>query len=185
MENNLEKENKVQEEKQENKDFNANTIVKIITGLIMLGIIFFLINENYNIFGKTKTDTSLYSAQQNLSRENSQITIAKSNTSFNHRLIGPTEYKEKLESGDYIHIDIRTLGEYNESKIEEGLNIDFYASDFKENLNKLDKTKKYIYHCRSGSRTSNAVSIFKELGFEEVLELEGGMNNWRNFYPVK
>ena len=107
------------------------------------------------------------------------------NTNFKHALINPSKYKEKLESGEYIHIDIRTAGEYDAEKIENGLNIDFYATNFKSELDKLDKTKKYIYHCRSGSRSANSVAIFEELGFGEVLELEGGINNWKAEYPTE
>ena len=66
----------------------------------------------------------------------------------------------------------------------DGLNIDFYAPDFKEQLNKLDKNKKYIYHCRSGSRSARAVPIFKELGFKEVLELDGGINAWKKKFAI-
>ena len=103
---------------------------------------------------------------------------------FNHRLIDPSEYKNKLEGGEYIHIDIRTPGEYQEERIANGFNIDFYATDFREQLDKLDKSKKYIYHCRSGSRSARAVPIFKELSFGEVLELDGGINKWKEFYPT-
>jgi rhodanese-related sulfurtransferase len=55
--------------------------------------------------------------------------------------------------------------------------IDFYSPNFEEELDKLDKNKKYIYHCRSGSRSRSAITVFKKLGFTEIYELEGGINN--------
>lgn len=42
----------------------------------------------------------------------------------------------------------------------------------------MDLSNEYLIYCRSGNRSSQALSIMKELGFKKVLELEWGINNW-------
>lgn len=85
------------------------------------------------------------------------------------------EFIKKLESKDYILIDIRTKYEYDSERINGAILIDFYKSNFKDRLNQLDKNKNYLIYCRSGSRTSYALNIFKELGFKNVYDLKGGL----------
>ena len=178
---------------EENKknQIDKDRVIKIVSIIIMIGIVILLASKSTSFFDKTKikpnstTENSqgIYEAVKNNSVSESNEE-SKTVQAFNHRLISPEEYKEKLESGEYVHIDIRTPQEYNEEKIAEGLNIDFNASDFKEQLDKLDKSKKYIYHCRSGSRSARAVPVFEELGFGEILELQGGINNWKTKFET-
>ena len=198
------KDDKNQEIKKDKKIFkfelNLNTIIKIISALIILAMVVFLYNnqsfmaknpfvvqtntpaQNTNLHQPNAQPDTQNNYSQNTENTNQQVdeipsqpTPAQTNI-FIHQLITPQEYKEKLESGEYVHIDIRTLEEYTNERITDGLNIDFYKSDFRGRLNELDKTKKYLYHCRSGHRSSLAKYIFKELGFKQVYELDGGLN---------
>jgi rhodanese-related sulfurtransferase len=74
-----------------------------------------------------------------------------------HHLISPAEFKKKISEGEYILVDIRTEKEFlNERLPGTDLNLDFYAEDFAEQVNKLDKTKKYLYYCRTGHRSGQA-----------------------------
>ncbi len=93
-------------------------------------------------------------------------------------LISPAEFKEKMESGEYVLVDIRTPEEYQAGHIKGAINIDFYAPDFKEQVSKLDKNKKYLYYCRSGHRSGQAEVLAKAFDFPEVYELDGGINAW-------
>ena len=47
-----------------------------------------------------------------------------------------------------------------------------------EELEKLDKSKKYYVYCRSGKRSSQACDIMNSIGFENTYNLEGGFMNW-------
>lgn len=93
--------------------------------------------------------------------------------------ISVQKFKEKIDSNEYILIDIRTLEEFNESKIQGAINYDIYEDSFKKKISQLDKNKKYLIYCRSGSRSMFALSIFKQLEFQEVYELEGGIIYWQ------
>jgi rhodanese-related sulfurtransferase len=104
-----------------------------------------------------------------------------SNTSSeNFKTIDFSEFEELLdenkENKDFVIIDIRTKREILVGKIENALEIDFYLSNFRAELNKLDKNKTYLIYCRSGNRSGQALKIMKELGFKIVYNLEGGIN---------
>ena len=75
-------------------------------------------------------------------------------------------------------IDVRTSREYQGGKIGEAQNIDFLSSDFADKIGQLDKTKLTLIYCQSGGRSSKALAQMKSMGFENVLELEGGYGSW-------
>jgi rhodanese-related sulfurtransferase len=83
------------------------------------------------------------------------------------------------ESSEVV-LDIRTPEEFNEGIIEGAINIDFYANDFAVQLDTLDKDAHYVVYCRSGNRSGQASSIFEELGFTNVTEIDGGITDWSN-----
>lgn len=91
--------------------------------------------------------------------------------------------KELIDSG-IITLDIRTPEEFNEERIAGSVNIDFYASNFEDKLNELDKTKPYLIYCRSGHRSGIAHERMKELGFLQVYDLIGGINEWKKTYST-
>jgi rhodanese-related sulfurtransferase len=81
-------------------------------------------------------------------------------------------------SNNVVIIDVRTPEEFNQGHIQDASNIDFYSDNFKDELNKLDKTKTYVIHCRSGSRSAQALEMMKELGFKQVYNM-GGIIQWK------
>lgn len=93
--------------------------------------------------------------------------------------ISVSEFKEKVESSNFTLLDIRTPEEFNESRIKGAVLYDIYNPNFKEDISQLDKEKSYLIYCRSGSRSMFALSLFKQLGFEEVYECEGGLVYWQ------
>jgi len=87
--------------------------------------------------------------------------------------------QKNLENPNFIILDIRTPEEFNSGHIKGAINIDYYAPDFVEQLKSLDKNKTYLIYCRTGHRSGNAKSIFKQLGFREVENMVGGINRWK------
>ena len=77
-----------------------------------------------------------------------------------------------------IILDIRTQDEFDAGVIEGAINIDFYSPTFSEQLDELDKDAHYVVYCRSGNRSGQAMRTFKELGFTNVTEIDGGIVNW-------
>ncbi|MGC6464126.1 MAG: rhodanese-like domain-containing protein [Akkermansiaceae bacterium] len=74
-----------------------------------------------------------------------------------------------------VIIDIRTPKEFAEGHLQGAKNIDFNGGDFKAKLNKLDKSKTYMMHCRSGGRSTESLKVWKELGFKKVIHLNKGI----------
>jgi len=86
--------------------------------------------------------------------------------------------QQNRENQNFIIIDVRTPSEYTSGHIENAINIDYSASNFRSELGKLDKNKAYLIYCRSGNRSQKALEVMKELGFSEVYNILGGITSW-------
>jgi rhodanese-related sulfurtransferase len=76
-------------------------------------------------------------------------------------------------------IDVRTLQEFKEIRIPDSENIDFYdPQNFIKKITLLDKDASYFLYCKSGVRSYNSCIIMKDMGFENVYNLAGGISNW-------
>jgi rhodanese-related sulfurtransferase len=88
--------------------------------------------------------------------------------------------------GGLVILDIRTTEEFNEAHLPDAIMVDYYAADFADQLDRLDKDVPYVLYCRTGNRTSDAVKTMKKLGFVEVYEIDGGIADWYGQgYPVE
>ena len=95
-------------------------------------------------------------------------------------LVSPEQAAEVIEDAPagLVVLDIRTPEESNEVRLDGAINVDYYATDFADQLDTLDKNNPYVMYCRSGNRSSDAVETMKDLGFTEVYEIDGGIVNW-------
>ncbi len=75
-------------------------------------------------------------------------------------------------------IDIRTSAEFGEGHLKGARQIDFLEDDFSARIRKLDRTRSYLIHCRSGGRSSHSLALWKKLGFKKVYHLDGGILAW-------
>lgn len=97
------------------------------------------------------------------------------------KLITPNELVEiKKNNPEVVVIDVRTPGEIAQGYIEGSKIIDYNSRDFKQQLQKLDKSKTYIMYCAVGGRSGNAQSMMKKMGFGNVANLKGGIVAWQN-----
>jgi rhodanese-related sulfurtransferase len=85
---------------------------------------------------------------------------------------------DNLSNPDFVIIDVRTPGEYASGHIEDAINMDFYAEDFDEQLDELDRDKIYLIYCQSGNLSGKARDKMEALGFKEVYNMLGGIANW-------
>lgn len=78
-----------------------------------------------------------------------------------------------------VILDVRTEDEFNEGFIANAINIDIHrGQDFVNEIEALDKSKKYYVYCRSGMRSAKACEIMNQLGFENAYNLIGGITEW-------
>ncbi len=91
-----------------------------------------------------------------------------------------TSLQNNTGNPDFVILDIRTAEEFESGYIEDAINLDYYNENFRTNLDLLDKGKTYLIYCRSANRTGKTMPIMQELGFEEVYNMSGGINDWKD-----
>lgn len=100
---------------------------------------------------------------------------------FNNNLYNKRELKEivyeDLKNKNYIILDVRNKREYSEGHINRAINIEL--SKIKKQIDrlKLNKNEDILVYCQSGIRSKKAVLILEELGYKNVYNLKGGLEN--------
>lgn len=109
--------------------------------------------------------------------EGSDVTMTATISSIN-----VSEFKKELEVWDKILVDIRTQEELDTFGLiwKDALHLDIYESNFSSELDKLDKSEKYLIYCYHGNRTKSALDMMKQKWFDYVKDLNGGIDAWIN-----
>ena len=84
-----------------------------------------------------------------------------------------SDFKQELLD-NAILVDVRTPEEFNEGHLENADNINWYDADFPERFKAVDKNKTIYLYCKMGGRSSKAQEKLKSMGFNHVIDLEGG-----------
>jgi len=89
------------------------------------------------------------------------------------------------ENPNFIIVDVRTVAEFKNEHIANGINIDYYSPDINSIVGKLDKNRQYLIYCRTGIRGAGVTLIMVDSGFKEVYNLSGGIVQWiQDGYPT-
>ena len=88
--------------------------------------------------------------------------------------------QENKDNPNFLILDVRTPEEFSGEYVENAVNLDYYSGTFGNDLDKLDKNKTYLIYCRSGRRSGDALNIMKELNFEEIYNVLGGIIKWKS-----
>jgi rhodanese-related sulfurtransferase len=84
---------------------------------------------------------------------------------------------------DIVILDVRTMSEYEDSHIENAINIP--VQELSDRLNELSKDDELLVYCRTGNRSSQAVGILKDAGFTKTYHMNAGITGWiKAGYPV-
>lgn len=102
---------------------------------------------------------------------------------MSYKNLKPKAFKAAISTQeDLVILDVRTPREVAEGHIEGALIIDFLAGGFDEKVKDFNKESTYYIYCRSGNRSGQACQIMAQLGFDKLVNLDGGMLGWN--YPV-
>ena len=82
------------------------------------------------------------------------------------------------QTKDLVLLDVRTPEEVALGKIGDAMVMDFTEPDFKEKAGQLDRNNTYIVYCAAGGRSSKAVAIMQDLGFDKAFNMVGGYTEW-------
>jgi len=98
--------------------------------------------------------------------------------------ITPKEAMILLKNPNYIVLDVRERDEYNSGHLENAINIPM--SELKNKFRSLPSDKTIIINCYSGKRSLLALNFLKDQGYDNLINLKGGIMAWINEgYPVK
>ncbi len=75
-------------------------------------------------------------------------------------------------------LDVRTPQEYSDGYLNKATNINWNSDNFITSIEKLDKTKLVLVYCKAGGRSAKAAQKLVELGFKNVINLDGGIESW-------
>ncbi|WP_456442001.1 rhodanese-like domain-containing protein, partial [Psychroserpens sp.] len=68
-------------------------------------------------------------------------------------------------------VDVRSAKEYSQGHIDDAVNIDIASQEnFKQEINKLDKSKPIYIYCHSGGRSNRASKVLEAAGFKEIYD---------------
>lgn len=90
------------------------------------------------------------------------------------------KFERKIKKKNAVVLDVRTTEEYSEGFIPKAINYNVLDSlKFVNAVQPLDKNKKYFLYCKSGRRSGKALLMMKNMGFENVQHLSGGISAWQ------
>ena len=85
-------------------------------------------------------------------------------------------FKEILDTGEAVLIDVREEGEYSEGHIPGAVNIPIRT--LAQNLDKIPTDKPVMVYCASGHRAGMATSALRTLGYDNVRAYPPGWKGW-------
>ena len=93
-------------------------------------------------------------------------------------LASPEEAQALIDDGDVTLLDVRTPEEFAAGHLAGAENVDFYATDFGDQIDALDPGAQYVVYCRSGNRSGQATELMARKGFTTVADVDGGIVAW-------
>lgn len=84
---------------------------------------------------------------------------------------------KQMQKNNAIVIDVRSKQEFSENHIQGAINVPSY--DFNSTITNIvnDRNKNIVLYCKSGLRSMKCAKALKKLGYKNVFELQGGIDN--------
>src|SRR3989338_4715894 len=99
---------------------------------------------------------------------------------------GPVELRKRLEDGEpVVLVDVRDPDEYRDGYIEPATNISRGSLEFRIGAAVTDPATPIVLYCQTGLRSVLAAKALRDLGYTNVVNLQGGFQKWaRSGLPV-
>ncbi len=94
------------------------------------------------------------------------------------------EARGEIESGVRL-VDVREQNEWDESHLESAVHVP--QAEVVERIDELhpDRSQRLLLHCRTDNRSARVADDLRELGYEDVGVIQGGILAWEDAgYPV-
>ena len=93
--------------------------------------------------------------------------------------IAPTEVARMLSDGeDVVLIDCRTPEEHEIARIAGAINIPLQELSVRLGELRPYEERPIVVHCHMGKRSMTVTAVLRELGFENVRSMSGGIHRW-------
>jgi rhodanese-related sulfurtransferase len=97
-----------------------------------------------------------------------------------YKSIDAKEFSTLIDKEQSVQLlDVRSPAEYADSHIEKAFNVNWNGNDFVTEAQKLDKSKPVYVYCQAGGRSKKASDKLHQLGFKTIIELDGGISEWK------
>jgi rhodanese-related sulfurtransferase len=100
--------------------------------------------------------------------------------------LDPDAVEAEMASGDAVLVDLREADELAAAgRIPGSVHVPRGMLEFRADPSTpyhqppLDPSARVILHCASGGRSALAAATLKEMGYERVAHLDGGINAWK------
>lgn len=95
-------------------------------------------------------------------------------------LLSPEAFQSMLQKDPSVQlIDVRTPEEFSRGHLENAINLNIHDADFTQKIGQLDKKKPVMVYCAVGGRSGTAAKQLRGMGFLNVYDLKGGINEWK------
>jgi adenylyltransferase/sulfurtransferase len=92
---------------------------------------------------------------------------------------GPAELQRRLQAKEpVVVIDVRDPDEYRDGHIEVATNISRGFLEFRVGTVAPDPATPVVLYCQTGLRSVLAAKVLKDLGYQNVINLQGGYQKW-------
>ncbi len=80
------------------------------------------------------------------------------------------------EKAELVILDVRTVSEYESGHLEGSINIPVEVLSGR--LSELNPDDELLVYCRTGNRSTTAVGILRDNGYDRVYHMDGGITAW-------
>ena len=95
-------------------------------------------------------------------------------------VIKPAEFANAIKAQNIQVLDVRTADEYKSGHLPNALQANWLnKTEFADRTQHLDKNKTVYIYCLSGGRSGAAGAVLISQGYK-VINMEGGINGWKN-----
>ena len=93
--------------------------------------------------------------------------------------ITANDLNKKMQEAEVQVVDVRSSAEWKSSHISGSINLPIHRFT-QDNIQalKLNREKEIVLICLSAHRSIPAVRRLKKLGFNQAMQLQGGMQKW-------
>lgn len=96
-------------------------------------------------------------------------------SNHNYQNINARDAVEKINSGEYLILDVRSNLEFSNGHIDDSVNVNL--EDIEKYITEVitNKERKIIVYCQSGRRSVEASKKLIDLGYKNIYNLVGGI----------